>query len=138
MGLNVAFLRVPNIKFNVAKVLESLIPIVDQSVSYMIPFLFAEAYWFYTTERINHSLSSMHDLSALHLTNMDLKEIPHSKYLKLLGVCVFKCGIFGNVVEQGGGEDDPSLFGWTQWGSGCWCKVFFQPSSTVQWSDYDV
>lgn len=30
--LTVAFYRVPNIKFNVAKVLQSLIPIVDQSV----------------------------------------------------------------------------------------------------------
>lgn len=31
-ALTVAFYRVPNIKFNVAKVLQSLIPIVDQSV----------------------------------------------------------------------------------------------------------
>lgn len=30
--LTIAFYRVPNIKFNVAKVLQSLIPIVDQSV----------------------------------------------------------------------------------------------------------
>ena len=32
-GLKVKFHRVPNIKFNVAKVLQSLTPIVDQSVS---------------------------------------------------------------------------------------------------------
>jgi serine/threonine-protein phosphatase 2A regulatory subunit A len=31
--LTISSYRVPNIKFNVAKVLQSLIPIVDQSVS---------------------------------------------------------------------------------------------------------
>lgn len=34
--LCVAFFRVPNIKFNVAKVLQSLIPIVDHSVSFFL------------------------------------------------------------------------------------------------------
>lgn len=36
MKLKIAWHRVPNIKFNVAKVLQSLIPIVDQSVSKFI------------------------------------------------------------------------------------------------------
>ena len=35
--------RVPNIKFNVAKVLQSLIPIVDQSVSGAVAFYFSVA-----------------------------------------------------------------------------------------------
>ena len=39
MRLKIALHRVPNIKFNVAKVLQSLIPIVDQSVSKFILIL---------------------------------------------------------------------------------------------------
>lgn len=36
--LTIASCRVPNIKFNVAKVLQSLIPIVDQSVCNSLAF----------------------------------------------------------------------------------------------------
>lgn len=46
--------------------------------------------------------------------------------------------VFLDWKNTGGGEENPSMLSWIEWGSWCWCQVFRQRSTRIKQSGHDV